>query len=292
MVWLAVVCGAVFGLGAFTMARAVRGVDRDSPARDNQDESHTRGQRGRVDRIGLRIGLGLVGGAAAAVVTGWPVGAALAFAGGFWVPSAFGARARRGVLQARLEAIAAWTEQLRDVMAAAAGLEQAIIATAAHAPAPIRDEVAGLAAALEAGTSPRTALRRFANRVDDPAGDLVVAALILATEGSPRRLAELLGRLASSSRDTVKMRLRVETGRARTRSSVKVVTSITVTFSVGIIVFNPTYVDAYQGLVGQIVLVVVAVFFAAAYWWLAHAARDPRHGRFLETTAASVEVPG
>ena len=92
----------------------------------------------------------------------------------------------------------------------------------------LRDEVTALATALESGTAPRTALRRFAEAVDDPAGDLVVAALILASEGSPRHLADLLGRLAAASRDTVTMRLRVETGRARTRSSVRLVTSITV----------------------------------------------------------------
>ena len=48
-------------------------------------------------------------------------------------------------------------------MAAAAGLEQAVIATATFAPAAIRDEVDGLAASLKAGTAPRTALRRFAD---------------------------------------------------------------------------------------------------------------------------------
>jgi Flp pilus assembly protein TadB len=243
-----------------------------------------------VDRVGLRFGLALVAGSAAAIVTGWPVGVALAAAGGLWAPSAIDARARRGVAQARLEAIATWTEQLRDVVAAAAGLEQAVIATATFAPAAIRDEVDGLAASLKAGTSPRTALRRFADLVNDPAGDLVVAALILAAEGSPRQLADLLGRLASSSRDTVRMRLRVETGRARTRSSVKLVTSITVAFSVGIVVFNPAYVDAYQGFVGQVVLGAVAAFFVGAYWWLAHTSREPIHGRFLTTGARTGET--
>ena len=47
-------------------------------------------------------------------------------------------------------------------MAAAAGLEQAVIATAEHAPAAIRGEVGWLAATLDAGTAMRTALRRFA----------------------------------------------------------------------------------------------------------------------------------
>ena len=290
MVWVAALCGAMFGLGAFALVRAIRGTDPEAAAHVGRHRSAAAGRVGRVDRVGLRFGLALLAGVTAATVTGWPVGVALASAGGLWAPSVLGARARRGVAQARLEAIATWTEQLRDVVAAAAGLEQAVIATAAFAPAAIRDEVTGLAAALEAGTSPRTALRRFADLVDDAAGDLVVAALILAAEGSPRQLADLLGRLASSSRDTVRMRLRVETGRARTRSSVKLVTSITVAFSVGIVVFNPAYVDAYQGFVGQVVLVAVAAFFAGAYWWLARTSGETVSGRFLTTGVPTGET--
>ena len=215
------------------------------------------------------------------VLTGWPVGALLAAAAGFAAPSAFGGRARRQAVEARVAAIATWTEQLRDVMAAAAGLEGAIAATATFAPTPIRAEVAALAAALRSGTRPRTALRRFAAALDDPAGDLVVAALILAAEGSPRQLGELLGRLAGTTRDTVKMRLRVDTSRARTRSSVKLVTTITVAFSTLVVVLNRTYVDAYSTPVGQTVLVAVAAMFAGAYWWLAHTNRTNPTARLL-----------
>jgi hypothetical protein len=86
------------------------------------------------------------------------------------------------------------------------------------------------------------------------------------------------------------MRLRIETGRARTRSSVKLVTSVTVLFSVGIVVFNPTYVEAYRTFVGQIVLVGVAAFFAGAYWWLARAGRPTTTGRFLTAGAAPTHV--
>ena len=63
-------------------------------------------------------------GLVAAVVTGWPVGIALAAAGGFWVPSLLGSRSARGRRQARLEGLASWTEQLRDVMAAAAAMAE------------------------------------------------------------------------------------------------------------------------------------------------------------------------
>lgn len=278
---VAVGCGAVFGLGVFLLTCALWA--RPS-TRAETPKTGPRPQ-GSVERLGLRVVLAVSGGFVAAVVTGWPVGVALSAVGGFWAPSLLGSRARRGRRQARLEGLASWTEQLRDVMAAAAGLEQAVIATAAFAPVALRAEITDLATALESGTAPRTALRRFAEAVDDPAGDLVVAALILASEGSPRHLAELLGRLAAASRDTVTMRLRVETGRARTRSSVRLVTSITVAFSVGIVIFNPTYVEAYNSAIGQAVLTVVAAFFAGAYWWLARSTMESNEARFLATGA-------
>lgn len=287
----AMALGALFGIGLFLFARAVIGVPAD-PVIEAPDDSADPAPKlaDRFDHFGLRVGCAAGAAVAIAVLTGWPVGVLLAGAGGFTAPSLLGGKAQREAEQAGLDAIATWTEQLRDVMAAAAGLEQAIITTSVHAPSPIRRDVAWLAASLEAGTNVRTSLRRFAQRLDDPAGDLVVAALILAAEGSPRQLGDLLGRLATTTRDTVKMRLRIETGRARTRSSVKLVTSVTVLFSIGIVIFNPTYVEAYRSVAGQLVLVGVAGFFASAYWWLARAGRPTSTGRFLTAGAAAAHV--
>ena len=244
----------------------------------------------RFDRIGLRVASGVVAGIVLAVMTGWPVGTLLAALAGFLGPSLLGGKANRDMSRARLDAIATWTEQLRDVMAAASGLEQAVINTAAYAPAAIGTELNRLAAALDSGTSMRTALRRFAAQLDDPAGDLVVAALILAAEGSPRQLGDLLSRLATTSREEVKMRLRIETGRAQTRSSVKVVTAVTIAFSFGLVILNPEYVAAYRSVTGQLVLVAVAAFFGAAYWWLARSGRSATGARFLVSGDAPATI--
>lgn len=284
MTWTTAGLGLLFGLGQFCLVRFLAGwpMTGATDAVDAGPSTRLRHSLGaRFDRLGLRFALAGAAAVAIGVLTSWPVGVLLASASAFFAPSLLGGRARRAAQQERLEAIATWTEQLRDVMAAAAGLEQAVVSTAAHAPPAIRADVAWLAASLKAGTSVRTSLRRFAQRLDDPAGDLVVAALVLAAEGSPRQLGDLLGRLAATTRDTVKMRLRIETGRARVRSSVQLVTTVTVVFSFGIVILNPTYVQAYRSPTGQLVLVLVAALFAGAYWWLARAARPTRTGRFL-----------
>lgn len=64
------------------------------------------------------------------------------------------------------------------------------------------------------GAGPRTVAD--ANRFEDQAAERIA-----------RHLGDLLGLLAATTRDTVKMRLRIETGRARTRSSVELVASVT-----------------------------------------------------------------
>src|SRR5260370_12363597 len=61
------------------------------------------------------------------------------------------------------------------------GLEEALEAGARSAPAAIAERVAALASRLNARTGTEAALRAFAAEIDDPAGDRIAAALIIAT---------------------------------------------------------------------------------------------------------------
>ena len=130
------------------------------------------------------------------------------------------------------------------------------------------------------------ALRIFANELDDPSGDLVVAALILAADKSPKRLGDLLGRLAQSARDEVNMRLRVEAGRSRTRTSVKVITIFTTLFATFLIVFNRAYLEPYDSFEGQIVLGCIGLCFGGAFYWLAQSFKVDAEERFLRIDEA------
>ncbi len=158
--------------------------------------------RWRPDRGALRFGLAAGAGVLAGAVTRWPVGALLAVGAGAMLPALASGRAVRQAAVARAEAIAAWAEMLRDTLAGAAGLEQAIIASAPVAPAPIRPQVLGLAARLDRHPLP-AALEAFADDLADPTADLVVASLLLASRTQARRLGELLGTLARGARDDV-----------------------------------------------------------------------------------------
>ena len=240
----------------------------------------------KVERATLRLGLAAGGAVIVGAATGWPVGALLAGLAGWGLPGLLGGTKGRAEALARIEAVAGWAEMLRDTMAGAAGLEQAIVATAAVAPLAIRAEVATLAVRLE-GERLAPALRGFADEVADPTMDLVVAALVLAAEHQASRLGELLGSLAQAARDQATMRLRVEAGRARSRTSVKVVVGVTAGLALGLAVLNRSYLAPYDTALGQLVLALVGAMFAGAFVWLSRMTRPSAPERFLARRVGS-----
>ncbi len=283
MTLIAALLGALFALGVVTFAVAMRPV---APGEVPRRRPGGPDLRTRFENLLLRVALGVACGVVAAVVTQWPVAALLSGLAGFMAPSLLGGEAQRRAALDRVEAVASWAEMLRDTMAGSGGLEQSIIATAGVAPRAIRPEVMRLAARLERDRL-APALRDFADELDDPSGDLVVAALVLAADKSPKRLGDLLGRLARSARDEVNMRLRVEAGRARTRTSVKIITLFTTGFAVFLVTFNREYVEPYDSLTGQGVLALIGLCFGAAFYWLSRAFKIESEDRFLRTDGTS-----
>jgi tight adherence protein B len=228
-----------------------------------------------------RVGGTALAAVVTAVATGWVVGAVLVAVGCWFLPRVLGPDVGHARRVARIEAVATWTEMIRDTLSAAAGLEQAILATAPLAPAPIREEVAVLAARLDRGVRLVPALRRLARDLADPTADLVVAALVIAAEQQARQLTDLLGALAATARERASMRMRVEAGRARSRTSVRVVVGTTTAFAVAVVLLNRPYLAAYDSVTGQAVLLGVGLLFAAGFGWLRSIAVVPEPGRLM-----------
>ena len=273
--------GAVAGLGVLLVVLGFRGVEPRLEVRASLAQQ----LRGRVDRLNVRLGLACVAAGGAWLATGWPVGALLAGAGGWASPSLAGAKARRKAELGRLEALAVWAEQLRDTIGAAAGLQEAILATAKVAPLPIRAEVAELATRLRREPL-SVALRRFAGSLADPAADQIVAALALASERQAGNLVGLLSEVASAARQQVSMRLRIETGRARTYTQTMSVALIT-GGSVGLlVVMRSSYLDPYDTAAGQMVLAGVGLLFVVAAVSVVRLSRVERPNRHLGGVAA------
>lgn len=276
--------GATFAFGIVTFFVALR------PVAPGEVAPHRVERRVpvplRLENLTLRLALGLFVAVVIGAVTRWPMAALLFGIAGFMAPTMVGGGAARRAQLDRVEAVAAWAEMLRDTMAGSGGLEQSILATAAVAPPPIRSEVVRLAARLERERL-APSLREFADEIDHPTGDLVVAALLLAADKSPRRLGDLLGRLATSARADVNMRLRVESGRSRTRTSVRMITGFTSGFAAFLLLFNRAYLQPYDSLLGQAVLGVIGLCFGVSYYWLSRAFSYDREERLLRTEATA-----
>ena len=179
-----------------------------------------------------------------------------------------------------VEAIASWTESLRDTISASAGLEQAIIATENHCPRAINEPVQRLVASLRYGTL-EDALRRFADDIAHPSCDFVVAALVTASTHHSRDVTQLLTHLAECSRSECELYLRIWVSRARTRTSVRIISGTILFFALGLFIFNLNYLRPFFSREGAFVLLAVAMSFACSLYWMSQIARVEVPGRLL-----------
>ncbi|MGW4421484.1 type II secretion system F family protein [Streptosporangium sp. NPDC004631] len=273
---LVMLAGAAIGAGLFLLGLSLYGV-RARPAVPGRRA----GRRELIRALSTRSAVGAIAGVAVLVVTGWPVmaaGAVLLALG--WRGLSGGAAEERTAMH-RLEGLAAWTESLRDTIAGAAGLEQAIPSSIRAAAPTLRPHLRALVDRLHTRMALPDALRMFADELDDPSADLVVAALILNSKLRGPGLRDVLGALAVSAREELDMRRRVEAERRSTRRSVQIVVGTAIAFAVVLVVFNPSYVAEYDNALGQAVLVVVAAFFGAGFAWMRRLARFDKPARLL-----------
>lgn len=235
----------------------------------------------RLRSLGVRLPIALVVGLVVLLLTGWVVAAvSTGFLVMFWSALFGGAGAERQSM-ARIEALAAWTESLRDTVAGAVGLEQAIPSTAYASGPAINNELMTMSDRLRVRVPLPDALQRFAEDMDDASADLIIATLILNSRLRGPGLREVLSSLSDSARAELDMRQRVNAGRRSTRRSVQIVIGVTVSFVVGLAIFNPSYVAPYSTAAGQAVLAVVIGFFAVGIMWLRRLSRFETPSRFL-----------
>lgn len=284
MTALVALLGVGVGLGLLLMVTGWRGVDPNRPRRVLPWRTRSRsGDQRRVLRLAATLAVSLLSG----VATGWVVGAVLAGTAFWSLPGVLGRDRDYTRRVQRIEGIATWTEMLRDTLSAAAGLEQAILATAPLAPVSIRREITELAARLNHGERLAPCLRTVADQLDDPTGDLVIASLVLAAQQHARHLGDLLGSLAQAARQQASMRMRVEASRARTRTSVRIIVGTTLVFAVAVVLLNRSYLLAYDSLTGQVILLGIGGLFGLGFAWLGRIAKVVEPARLLSLAGES-----
>lgn len=267
--------GAMVGVGLLAVIFTLRGI-RLFP-RFGSLVSHS-------IEASQRLVLWLIGAFVAAVVvlamSGWPVAALWAFTGFMSIPLLRGNGPSAEEAIAKVEAIATWSEQIRDTMNAAAGLQQALVATAVRGPEAIEHELADFARRAPRGDL-AGALRQLGRDVDHPSADMVIAGLISAIELDAGRLVPLLSRLAMSIREEAHMRVRIEVGRARIRTSMKIVACCVGSTALLLLAFGGDLLTSYNGTMGQIWLLVVGAVVVVAVWATRELARVPQPDRFV-----------
>lgn len=258
----AVLVGGLIGFGVWLAVCSVRGIRVLPPTRRFVPRTVP------ADKTTLWLGLAMSSGTLVWVVSGWPVAAAAVGVGVLVGPAALGGGDARRREMARAEAVATWAEMIRDTMAGAAGLEESLIQTARVAPDAIRPELESFTRNLRHRPLD-DALADLASDLDNPSADLLVAALTAAARLEARDLGGLLSRLAEAIRGDVRMRARVEVGRARIRTSGRIAIATTAATVAFLYLFAGQLLEAYDKPAGQAWLAVVAgVFFAAG--WLLH----------------------
>jgi Flp pilus assembly protein TadB len=285
----ALLCGAVVGGAVLLLIVAIRGTE---PKDETPSLFRNRGADHRRNLI--RLGAGIAVGLVVLVVTRWLV---LAIALGLLAGMAdrfFGGTGEERRAIDRLDALATWTEALRDTIAGAVGLEQAIPATAVNAAPAIKPSLNLLVDRLRIREPLPSALMRFADDLNDPSADLIVAALVLNARLRGPGLREVLSALADSAREELDVRRKVAAERRSTRRSVQVVVAITLIMAAGLILFNPTYMAPYRSFIGQVVLTLVIGLYALGLLWLRRLAKIEVPERFLigMTTDGRLSRPG
>lgn len=280
----AICLGALVGAGVVLLVESLRPRERTHHELRRGGPSLA-AKFGRLWLVALAAGLGVL------VLTRWPVASAAAVLLVLGWPALFGGARAERVAMSRIEGLAAWTESLRDTIAGAVGLEQAIPATVHAASPAIQQQLQMLVDRLRVRVALPTALQRLADDLDDPSGDLIVAALILNSRLRGPGLRQVLTSLSEAARAELDMRQRVAAGRSSTRRSSLIVSVFSVVVILGLTVLNRDYVEPYGTPTGQLVLAGVCALFAAGFLWMRRLAGVDLPERFLVATADRRGVP-
>ncbi|MDQ4037421.1 MAG: hypothetical protein M3313_03500 [Actinomycetota bacterium] len=250
--FVAAVCGAVAFAGIAVVVAGWNGALPDvtgpRPVRKSRD-------------LTRRVALGVSGLLLGFLFTRWPVAAVYIALGGAGFPSIVRSKRERREAIEKMEAIATWTESLKDIMGVGAGLHNTLQLSARTAPAPIETEVRNLSIRLQ-HESVDVALIKFAADVAHPAADTVVASLLLASRLQAGGLPDVLASVARATRDAAAMKQRIEGSRERAYTQSRIVAGTSIAFILLLVVFRRDFLSPYDTIGGQIAQAIIGGTFA------------------------------
>lgn len=164
---------------------------------------------------------------------------------------------------ALLEALDKWVRILIMTLGVGRDVTQAIRNSQGSVPPLIADEVSHLVDRLNARWPADEALHAFADALDSPEADAVVASLILANQHN-QGLKQNLEQIAATLHDRLRALRAVETERAKPRQTARLVTLISTAMVLAAALFGGGYFQPYTSPLGQIIITALAAGYVAS----------------------------
>ena len=184
-----------------------------------------------------------------------------------------------------MEAMDRWVRSMASTLITGRSVTDAIRVSRRTAPPLIADELGLLVSRLNNRWDTQEALLRFADDLDSPDADAVIAALILASSRGSNGASVTMHALADSLQDQLKGRRVIETERSKPYVVVRQVTIITAVTLAVAFVFGRNFFAPYGTPVGQVILAVLITLYLASLLLLRRQARQAVRPRILVTTA-------
>jgi tight adherence protein B len=282
---LAALAGLVVAAGLVALVAGLRRLPPRAPASKARPLAAawaraTRRPPGRAGRRRDLLVLGsLAGGFALAALSGWL--AAVVVVPGLVLALPYLLRAPRPRDVALLEAMDRWVRTLAATLSTGRSVTDAIRVSRRTAPPAIAEEVEVLVLRLNSRWETRTALQRFADALDSPDTDAVVAALMLAAGRGAAGASTTLTALAESIQAQLKARRVIEVERSKPYVVVRQVTVITLVTLGGMFLLRPEFFAGYRTPVGQVVLAVLVTLYLGSLLLMRRKARQPYRPRIL-----------
>ncbi|WP_026928435.1 type II secretion system F family protein [Granulicoccus phenolivorans] len=269
----ALLLGGILGIGL-----GVRGTTR--PHRRIRPSLGAPGTPRRRRNLRLLVGLAL--GFVVFALTGWVLALLLVPLAVIGVPYLLGNPENRDIRV--LEALDRWVRTLAATMVTGHSVTDAIRTSRRNAPELLREPVNLLVSRLNDRWSTRDALQEFADRLDSPDADAVIAALSLAAHRGGTGATRTLGAIAESIQDQLRALREIEAERAKPRVVVRQVTGISAVVLIAALLTSGAYFDPYRTPFGQVLLALLIAGYAGSLLMLRRLAVPRRRDRILRGT--------
>jgi tight adherence protein B len=180
-----------------------------------------------------------------------------------------------------LEALDRWVRSLAATLTTGKSITDAIRISRRTAPPLLADEINLLMTRLNNRWETRDALMRFADALDSPDADGVVAALILASSRGANGASVTLQALADSIQAQLKGRRAIEVERSKPYVVVRQVTVISLSTLVVVFVLSPDFFAPYRTPLGQTLLAALLIIYVVSLLLMRRKAHQPRSPRIL-----------